>query len=96
MQIVVVLDAQLFYAPEVDGAGAAVGTVYGVALVEQQLRKVCAVLACDTGDDGSFHVVIHNELLIIDLHSTHQLLCTLRPIQPGYIVRAWVLRHSMH
>jgi len=35
MQIGVVLNAQLFDAPEVDGAGAAVGAVNGVTLVEQ-------------------------------------------------------------
>ena len=58
MQIGVVLDAQLFDAPEVDGAGAAVGAVNGVALVEQQLRKVSAVLACAAGDDGGF--IFHN------------------------------------
>ncbi len=39
MQIGVVLDAQFFDAPEVDGAGAAVCAVNGVALVEEELRK---------------------------------------------------------
>ncbi len=55
MQIGVVLDAQFFDAPEVYGTGAAVGAVNVVALGEQQLRKICAVLACDAGDDGGFH-----------------------------------------
>lgn len=56
MQVGVVLDTQLFYAPEVDGAGAAVGAVNGVALVEHELRQVGAVLAGDAGDDGGFHI----------------------------------------
>jgi hypothetical protein len=55
VQIGVVLDAQLFDAPEVDGAGAAVGAVDGVALVEQELGQICAVLACDAGNDGGPH-----------------------------------------
>ena len=56
MQIGVLLDAQLFNAPKVDGAGAAVGAVNGVAFFEQKLRQVSAVLACDAGEDGGFHV----------------------------------------
>ncbi len=55
MQIGMVLDAQLFDAPEVDGAGTAVGAVDGVPFIEQQLRKVGPVLTCDSGDDCCFH-----------------------------------------
>lgn len=55
MQIGVVLDAQFFNPPEVDGTGAAVGAVDGVALVEQELGEVGTVLASDAGDDCSFH-----------------------------------------
>lgn len=66
MQIRVVLYAQLFDAPEVDGAGATVGAVDGVALVEQELRKVGAVLACDAGDYGGFcHFQIFHLTIII-------------------------------
>ena len=54
MQIGVILDAQLFDSPKVDRAGATVGTVNGVALVEQELRKICAVLSGDTCDKRCF------------------------------------------
>lgn len=50
MQVGVLLDAQLVDAPEIDRAGAAVGTINSVALVEQQLRQIGAVLAGDAGD----------------------------------------------
>lgn len=56
VQIGVVLNAQFFDAPEVDRAGAAVGAVHGVALVEQELRQVGAVLAGYAGDECCFHI----------------------------------------
>ena len=51
VQIGVVLDAQLFNGPEVDGAGPPISAVHGVALVEQELGEVGAVLTCNAGDD---------------------------------------------
>ena len=58
MQVGVALDAQFFDAPEVDGAGAAIGAVHGVALFEQELGQVGTVLARDASYqcNGVFHV----------------------------------------
>ena len=63
VQIGVVLDAQLFNAPEVDGAGPPISALHGVALVEQELRQIGAVLAGDAGDYGGFHKTF---LIIVD------------------------------
>ena len=54
VQLGVLLDAQLVDAPEIHRAGATVSAIDGVALVEQQLRQVGAVLAGDAGDQGGF------------------------------------------
>jgi hypothetical protein len=59
-----VLDAQLFDAPEVDRAGAAVSAVHGVTLIEQQLRQVSAVLACYPGDDCFLLCFFHIRIFI--------------------------------
>ena len=46
---------QMIDAVGVERGGAALDAVNLVALVEQQLRQVGAVLAGDAGDQGSFH-----------------------------------------
>jgi hypothetical protein len=45
VQIGMVLNAQFFYASEVDGAGELVGAANGVALTQNQLWEVGTVLA---------------------------------------------------
>ena len=54
VQLRVAQDAQFLHAPEIDGAGAAIGAIDGVAFFEQQLGKISAVLASNTGDDCFF------------------------------------------
>ena len=41
--------------PEIDRTGAAVGAIHGVALVEQQLRQIGAVLTGDTSNNRNTH-----------------------------------------
>ena len=55
VQVRMVAMPELLDAPEVDRARAAERAVDAVALVEQQLGEVGAVLAGDAGDDCSFH-----------------------------------------
>ena len=49
------LDPELFDAPKVDRASAAVGAEYPVPLIQQQPREIRAVLAGDSGHDRGFH-----------------------------------------
>ncbi len=66
VQIGLVLDAPLVYAPKVGGAGAAVAAVDVVALGEQQLSNICTVLAIDSGnDDGCHYLLLVNIVFII-------------------------------
>ncbi len=65
MQIWVVLNAQLLDAPKVNGAGAAVGAIDGVALVEKQLRKGSTVLAFGAGDESGFHIFTSIKIYIM-------------------------------
>lgn len=44
------MHSQFFYAPEVDGTGAAIGTINRVPLIQQQFGEIRAVLAGDAGD----------------------------------------------
>jgi hypothetical protein len=59
MQIGALVYTQLFDAPEVDGAGASVGAVNLVALVEQEFSQIGAVLASNAGDDCCLDNSIH-------------------------------------
>ena len=52
-------DAQFLDTPEVGRAGAAEGARHVVALLDQQLRQVGAVLAGDAGNDGPFGCSLH-------------------------------------
>jgi len=51
LQVRMARDAELFDTPEIDRAGAAIGAEHRVALVEQELGQVGAILSGDTGDD---------------------------------------------
>ena len=51
MQVRVVKNPEFLDPPEIDGTGAAVGAIHGVALVEQQLRQIGTVLASNTSND---------------------------------------------
>ena len=42
-------------APSVQGGRAALDAVNDVALLEQKISKVCAVLSSDIGNEGDFH-----------------------------------------
>jgi hypothetical protein len=53
-QVRMLLDAELGDPPEVDRAGPAKRARHAIALVEEQLRQVSAVLAGNAGDQGRF------------------------------------------
>jgi hypothetical protein len=61
MQVRVVLDSQLVDAPEIDRTGAAISAINGVALFEQQLAEVSAILSCNAGNDR-FHRLAFNSV----------------------------------
>jgi len=52
VQIRMLVDAEFFDAPEIDGTGATVSAENLVAFVEQQRRQIGPVLAGNAGDDG--------------------------------------------
>ena len=61
LQVRMVGNAQLLHAPEIDGAGAAKSAEDAVALFQQQLRKVGAILPGDACNNGFFHVFCMRE-----------------------------------
>ena len=54
MQVRILLDAEFFDPPEVDGAGAAVGAVDHIALGQQEFGQIGAILARDARNYRSF------------------------------------------
>src|SRR3546814_10846077 len=54
MKVRVMFNAQLLNSPEINRAGPAIGAIYNIALFQQKLRQVGAVLTSDSCDDG-FH-----------------------------------------
>ncbi|VWX60507.1 conserved hypothetical protein [Burkholderiales bacterium 8X] len=61
VQVGMILNAEFLDPPEIHGARTAIGAINDVALAEQQLGKISAILAGDAGDNRAFLCWGHGE-----------------------------------